>query len=77
MDEGIRQFFEREGRDPWEDNRIQFPRLLCEIMATQDGLDLEILAESMDLEIADVNELFDRAHNQWEHIKEITRRRRL
>ena len=46
-------------------------------MATQDGLDLEILAESMDLEIADVNELFDRAHNQWEHIKEITRRRRL
>lgn len=52
----------------WEDNRIQFPRLISEIMATQD-LDLECLAESMDLTIDEVNELFDRASEEWESIK--------
>lgn len=52
----------------WNDNRIQFPRLIAEIMATQD-LDLECLAESMDLTVDDVNELFDRASEEWESIK--------
>lgn len=52
----------------WNDNHIQFPRLIAEIMATQD-LDLECLAESMDLTVDDVNELFDRASEEWGSIK--------
>lgn len=56
-------------RDKWEDDSIQFPRLLCEIMATQDKLDIPALAESMDLSVEDVNELFDRAHTTWERAK--------
>ena len=53
----------------WENNAIQFPRLLTEIMATQDTLDLRALAESMDLSIDEVGELFDRANAAWERIK--------
>lgn len=52
----------------WDDNAIQFPRLLCEIMATQD-LNLDVLAESMDLNVADVTDLFDRADDAWERAK--------
>lgn len=59
---------EDTGNQVWEDNRIQFPRLISEIMATQ-FLDLEQLAESMDLTIDEVNELFDRASEEWESIK--------
>jgi hypothetical protein len=54
--------------DKWADNAIQFPRLLCEIMATQ-NIKLDQLAESMDLRIRDVIELFDRANLSWEAIK--------
>lgn len=53
----------------WDDNLVQFARLLCEINATQDSLDLEVLAESMDLNIADVIELFDRADDVFERAK--------
>lgn len=52
----------------WNNNAVQFPRLLCEIMATQE-LDMETLAEAMDLSIEDVNALFDRADQAWENIK--------
>jgi hypothetical protein len=52
----------------WENNAIQFPRLLAEINATQ-NLDMVALAESMDLPVADVAALFDRADEQWENIK--------
>lgn len=52
----------------WGNNAVQFPRLLAEIMATQE-LDMEALAESMDLSIDQVSELFDRADEAWEHIK--------
>jgi len=52
----------------WSNNAIQFPRLLAEIMATQ-NLDLKALAESMDLSVDQVNELFDRADASWENIK--------
>lgn len=52
----------------WEDDLIQFARLLCEINATQD-MDLEILAESMDLGLGNINDLFDRADNAWERAK--------
>lgn len=54
----------------WERDDIQFPRLLCEIVAVQDNLDISGLAESMDLTTAEVNELFDRAHRAWEKAKQ-------
>ncbi len=53
----------------WKNNVIQFPRLLCEIVATQENLDLVALADSMDLTVDEVKELFDRAHIEWEGIK--------
>lgn len=54
----------------WKNNAIQFPRLLCEIMATQENLDMQALAESMDLTVEQVGELFDRANDEWETIKQ-------
>lgn len=53
----------------WRDNAIQFPRLLAEISATQDTLDMQALADAMDLSVEEVNELFDRADTEWERIK--------
>lgn len=53
----------------WQNNGIQFPRLLAEILATQDGLDMAALAASMDLSVEEVAELFDRANQEWEDIK--------
>lgn len=52
----------------WRNNAIQFPRLISEILATQE-IDLELLAQSMDLAIEDVEELFDRADAIWQEIK--------
>lgn len=49
----------------WDNDLIQFARLLAEITATQDNLDMTALAESMDLKIADVKELFERAQADW------------
>lgn len=54
----------------WNNDAIQFPRLLCEIIATQDNLDIQALAESMDLTVDQVDELFDRANTAWESIKQ-------
>ena len=56
----------------WEDNSIQFPRLLTEICATYNTTDedFEALCESMDLSKDEVNELFDRAQEEWEEIKQ-------
>lgn len=53
----------------WEDNSIQFPRLLAEILATQENLDINALCESMDLERDEVWALFSRAQEEWERIK--------
>lgn len=53
----------------WENDAIQFPRLLAEIVATQ-SLDMDALAESMGLTLGEVQELFDRADEAWEHIKD-------
>ena len=50
----------------WLDNGVQFPRLLAEIAATQ-NLEMKALAESMDLSLEEVNELFDRANTAWEN----------
>lgn len=53
----------------WKNNAVQYPRLLAEIAATQDSLDLDALAESMDLTTDQVSELLDRAQDDWEAIK--------
>ncbi len=53
---------------PWFDNSIQFPRLLAEIVATQD-LNWDALCDSMDLELEDLDALFLRAEVEWEAIK--------
>lgn len=52
----------------WNNNAIQFPRLLCEINATQD-LDISTLAKAMGLHTDEISELFDRAHTVWNRIK--------
>jgi hypothetical protein len=54
----------------WDDNFLQFARLLDEICAV--GLSkeqLEQIGESMDLPQAPLNDLFERARQQWEQIK--------
>lgn len=56
-------------RQLWLDNETQFARLLSEIMATQDHLDVAALAEEMDLEEGDVINLFERAEQHWEAAK--------
>lgn len=53
----------------WDNNLVQFARLLCEVGATCDVLSIEALAQSMDLEVGDVLELFERAHHTWELAK--------
>lgn len=60
-------------RTLWERDEVQFPRLLAEISATQDSLDVAALADSMDLSEQEVNELFERADTAWETQKEKTR----
>lgn len=61
---------DRSNSNPlWDDDLIQFARLLAEIAATHDGLDIQTLCESMDLEPSDINELFDRADAVWERAK--------
>lgn len=57
----------------WDDNAIQFPRLLAEIASTSVLGDLfEELEHSMDLTPEDLDELFDRACVEWDLIKERT-----
>ena len=53
---------------PWDDDLIQFARLISEIEATQ-TLDIDALCESMDLSPADVTEIIDRAQSRWEGLK--------
>ena len=53
----------------WEDDLVQFARLLCEIRAIQDNFDVAGLCASMDLEESDLDELLDRAHDVWESTK--------
>lgn len=53
----------------WENNALQFPRLLAELQGVLCAADLKSVAESMDLEPDQVLELFDRAVEEWERIK--------
>ena len=57
----------------WNNNKVQFARLLCEIQATQDHIDFDALSESMDLSVDDILSLFDRAVDVWEKAKQATR----
>ncbi len=52
----------------WNNNDVQFPRLLCEIMANEE-INLARIAASMDLSVDEVSELFDRANSVWEQAK--------
>jgi|JI8StandDraft_1071087.scaffolds.fasta_scaffold318670_2 hypothetical protein len=52
----------------WKKNSIQFPRLLCEIVATQE-VNISALADSMDLTNVEVVKLFERANAAWEKAK--------
>jgi hypothetical protein len=56
----------------WNNNAIQFPRLLCELVATQ-SIDLALVAQSMDCELADIQALLDRANEAWESAKQLKR----
>ena len=58
-------------KDLWEYNHIQFPRLLSEIMACVDISEKNWteLEESMDLSRDEILELFNRAQEDWESIK--------
>ena len=56
-------------RGMWEDDCIQFARLLCELRATQDNLDLQELGDSMDLPKHRIDELFERADKVFEKYK--------
>jgi Trk K+ transport system NAD-binding subunit len=53
----------------WERDDIQFPRLLAEIVATQD-IDYTAISDSMDLSEDEINEIFERAHKAFEASKE-------
>ena len=58
--------------DLWRRDDIQFPRLLAEIVATQPNLDMAALALAMDLDVSQVDELFERADQVWELSKKTT-----
>ena len=53
----------------WEDDRIQFARLISEIVACEESLDTITLCESMDLEEEELQSLFDRAEEVFEQSK--------
>ena len=56
----------------WEDNSIQFPRLIAEAVAAgvwDDKSDaFRLMCESMDLEHEEVFEIIDRAQTIWDKI---------
>ncbi len=58
-------------KSKWENNSIQFPRLIAEINGIVDISKKEwrSLCESMDLTSDEVEELFERAQIQWQKIK--------
>ena len=56
----------------WNDDSLQFPRLLDELQAVHPNLITPELLESMDLEFSQVAELFERASTRWGRIKKLT-----
>jgi len=62
--------FTADCKDRWDDNELQFARLLSELVAA--GLDHETIAgaaESMDLDPAEVQEILARAETVFEKAK--------
>lgn len=58
------------GNDHWNDDSIQFPRLLAEISALGMNMDDRIaLCASMDIDGEELANLFIRAEKAWEKIK--------
>jgi hypothetical protein len=55
----------------WDNNEIQFARLLCELRANCDleGMHWDLILESMDLEECHLDELWRRADQVWEKSK--------
>ena len=56
----------------WDDNGIQFPRLIAELEANgtfEDKKLMEFLRESMDLSDDDILEIVERAVNEFDRIK--------
>ena len=55
----------------WQNNSIQFPRLIAELQANGaiDGTVLLNVADSMDLNPREVDELISRAAEVWDDIK--------
>lgn len=51
-----------------ESERLQYARLLAEILATQD-VDLWSLSAEMDLYTGEIESIFDRAQAQWDAAK--------
>lgn len=51
----------------WENDEVQFARLLCELVAAD--YNVTDAAKSMDLDVKDINELLDRAHEVFEKAK--------
>lgn len=64
-----------DGTTPWDDDLVQFARLLCEIRAEADSLSVERLLAATDLAPEDLEELFNRAHRRWEAAKTQTAQR--
>lgn len=58
----------------WANNAIQFPRLLAEILATVhiEEDQRQAICQSMDITSEELDELFDRAEEEWRLIKERT-----
>ena len=62
------ELFEKE--HPWDNNEIQFARLLSELLANVPMKNLDKVCESMDLNESLLRELFERADKVWEAAKE-------
>lgn len=55
----------------WKNNKVQFARLLAEIEAVGlTGDQRKSLCDSMDLDLVELDELFERAQTEFQTIKE-------
>lgn len=63
---------EDDALENWDRDEYQFPRLLAEIQANCGLAEVDALLHSMDISRAQLDELFDRAHDAWERVKEAT-----
>lgn len=55
---------------PWENDHLQFARLLGEMVATIELTQEQVtaLSESMDLPVEEIHNLMDRAQNAWDDV---------